>query len=412
MLKKEYNNTKKEIRESLNEHSGDAYGLALSLIEELFRDKQYDLICDLYGSKFLEFKEPIYCFELAYALSDQRKYDDAEIIYKILLGNDPDNTSILNNLHIILKRNGQIDGAWNLIRKANDLNPNDDIISKNFESLAETILARDEKNALFKSAVKKIEKENSFVLDKLSNFLSNSRRDTEYKNCIIPIPKWKFKVLMGTDDQKAQSLLQQWLDKGYLYKTGDRGQYNELVYEINPHISSAIQVTEPQNVNENWINTLSNLNAETLAEHGYYDAKRRISKIKKSFRDNINRDLDELYINFLLKNSKSVIILSGSLVELLLIYFLEKRKITTVAYNFNNKSVSRKLYDCTLFDLLNFCDQQALLKNVIVHLGNVSRLHRNYIHPGKELKDNEPLDFIKATLCFSTTIEILKAVTK
>lgn len=217
---------------------------------------------------------------------------------------------------------------------------------------------------------------------------------------------------MQTDDQKAQSLSKQWLEKGYIYKTGERGVYNELIYEINPHISSAIRLTKPQDVNENWINTLSKLNSETLAEHGYYEAKQKISKIKKSFRVNINRDIDELYINFLLKNAKSVIVLSGSLVELLLIYFLEKRKVNSLSYSLNNKSVSKKLYDCTLFDLLNYCEQQSILKNVTVHLGNVSRLHRNYIHPGKELKDNEPLDFIKANLCFSTTIEILNAVTK
>lgn len=411
MLKKEYNEEVKNIRSLISQNQfDDAHYLFRALTEFLFKEKKYEWIVDLYKPRNYEDWSEIITFELAYCLHDKKSYDESERIYRELLSRNPNNTSILNNLHNILYQKHKIDEAWQLIQKAYELDPHDEIVSRNYESLAEEIQLKNEKEAIFNDALSKLKLENDFVLSKLTKFITSVKADTSYKNGVIPIPKWKFKILMGTDEQKATSLTKQWLEKGYIYKTGDRGSYNELVYELNPHLLGAIQKNTSKTINENWLNALISLDTELLESLGYYEVKDKVSKTKRSIRRSLERDLDELFINYILKNSKSVIVLSGSIVELLLIYNLEKKSISMVEYSIGSKNVRRKLYDCSLNDLLSYCEERKILENVTVHLGNVSRLLRNFIHPGKELKEKADLDFGKANLCFATTMEVLKAV--
>jgi len=89
-------------------------------------------------------------------------------------------------------------------------------------------------------------KENEFVIQKLQAFFSNAKKDSDFKDNRMAIPRWKFKVMMGTDEQKSLSLLDQWLNKGYVRKTGDRGYYSEHIYELNPLILRNISKLKPK----------------------------------------------------------------------------------------------------------------------------------------------------------------------
>jgi tetratricopeptide (TPR) repeat protein len=348
--------------------------------------------------------------EPLYSLDEQDKSEEAKIVYSYLLRCNPNNSSVLNNLSNIYKRTGDLDAAWDLIQKAYSIYPEDDIISRNFDNLAGLIQERDEKEALFQSSLETLQRENEFVIRKLSNFVSNSKKDKDYSEGIIPIPQWKFKVLIGTDEQKSLSLRDQWLRKGYLRDTGRRGKFNERVYEVNPYLSRAIVNLQPKTINPTWIKALSELDSDLLESLEYYDIINRVKKVKKSIRKPLERDIDELYINHILKNDKAVIVLSGSVVELLLIYYLEKKKTEKINYQRGNRKVEKKLYESDLGDLLNYCEENNHLKNIVVYMGNISRLNRNYIHPGKELKDGESLTTSQANLCFAATLEILKAI--
>jgi hypothetical protein len=86
---------------------------------------------------------------------------------------------------------------------------------------------------------------------------------------------------------------------------------------------------------------------------------------------------------------------------------LKKNKITTVIYDFNNQKVSRDLYEATLNDLLQYIEQNKKLEKQYVHLGNISRIYRNYVHPGKELRESEELDDSKANLCYISASELI-----
>jgi hypothetical protein len=81
-----------------------------------------------------------------------------------------------------------------------------------------------------------------------------------------------------------------------------------------------------------------------------------------------------------------------------------------ISYQREDKRITRKLYDSDLGDLLTFFEQQKMMEDITIHMGNISRIYRNFIHPGKELREKEELNQNKADLCFISTLEIIKAV--
>lgn len=411
MTQKEFNNRKKVIQNLIEqaEHE-EAMELAHELVNELHSQKEYAKVVELYRSKFIEPKSYLYSFEVAFALVEQNRESEAEPIYEYIVTVDPENSSALNNLSNIKKGKGQTEEAFDLIQRANEIEPNDEIISRNYKNLSALIREKEDIESNFKHALTYLPKENEFVLGKLRNFLSNIKKDRDFKKNIIPIPRWKFKILMGTDEQKAFSLLDQWLEKGYLRKTGGRGHYQELVYEVNPFLDKGMKELKPSKIDQNWIDGINNLNIDYLESISYFEILNKIKKVKKSFRTIMQRDVNELFLNHVMGNHKSVVILSGSIVEILLIYYCEKKKLTKISYQRNAKIISKKLYESDLGDLLSYIEQNKLIGNVLVHMANISRIYRNYVHPGKELREPESLNESKANLCFISTIEIIKTI--
>lgn len=411
MKKSEFQNRKKVIRALFKEGDIDAAeAKALELVYELHNEKKYSLIAVLYHSPFVQPKELLWVFEVAYALVEQRDASDAERIYEHIVEEEPENAAALNNLSNIKKGKGEIDEAFNLIQRAHDIEPEDEIISRNYETLVSIVREKEEINQLYEHALSYLPKENEFVIQKLQAFFSSARKDRDFKDNRMPIPRWKLRVMMGTDEQKSLSLLDQWLNKGYVRKTGDRGYYNEHIYELNPLILKNISKLKPKKINPSWLKGIEQLNADTLEELGYFSSCNRVERVKKSMRAVLKRDIDEMFLNYVMGNDKTVVILSGSIVEILLIYFCEKKKIKNISYQRNNKTISKKLYECDLGDLLSYLEENRLLEDIVIHMGNISRIYRNFVHPGKELREQVVLDQTKATLCFGSTLEILNRV--
>lgn len=410
MLKKEYDREKKHIAELYKESPDDAIYLAEALVDALFESKKYKWIAEFYEQSIFVDKTQLYSFELAFALNNIGKSDEARIVYEELLEYSPTNSSILNNLHLIYKSQGDRSIAWSLIKRAFGISPEDPVIENNYKSLLSEIQDWEEQEAIFEAATEKVGKENSFVREKLSNFLAAAKGDENFSAGCIPIPRWKLRVMMKTDEPKSVSLIGQWIDKGYVSKTGNRGEYGEPIYRINPKIFPAMEKDSALELPSSWISGINKINQENLSEMGYFKALKKISKVESEYKNEIQRDLNELFLNIIFRNSKSVIVLSGSLTEMLLIYHLHKKGLGVVEYQVNSKKTKKKLLDCTLFDLINACEQAGYLKAITVNLGHVSRLYRNYIHPGKEIKDGDKLDFNKATLCYSATMEIYNTV--
>jgi len=404
---------KKEIK-SLFE-AGDlpsALKYTKEVIRYIYGQKYYSDIVEIYNYSFIKDKIDLYIFEVAYSLAQNNKVREAEIIYQHLLFKEPKNSSVLNNLYVIKKNNGDLETAYDLISKAYKINKNDEIISRNYKDMSEIIEEQKLIDEQFKSAIVRLEKENDFVLEKLKNFISAVKSDVDYKkkDMEIPIASWKFKVLMKTDAQKADSLRDQWLDKGYIRRTGERGNYQEHIYKINPYIDGYLKKASLTKIPIVWIKGIENINGEKLDSLKYFHTIECLQKIRKKYRQILIRDFDELILNYIFMNYKSVVVISGSIVETLLMYYLEKKNIKLINYSRQDRNISRSLYEADLGDLLNYFEQQGMIKDIMVHMGNISRISRNFIHPGKELRETDELNEAKANLCFISTIEIMNSI--
>jgi tetratricopeptide (TPR) repeat protein len=402
---------RKEIDEAWkNGREQEALELARLLVDDLWEEKDYTHIVEVYDIPNLQPKESLYSFELAYSLVEKKRDIDAERIYEAILADEPENSSVLNNLHIIKKNKDQIEDAWKLIQRAKQISPKDEIIDRNFNNMK--MLFEERKGILeqFKASSERVQKENDFVLEKLRIFVANALKDSTCKKNQIPIPKWKMRVLMGTDESKASSLTDQWIEKGYLRRTGDRGEHGEHIYEISPYLKAALESADRSRVPKTWSDGIRALDGEHLEQLGYFDTIQRVRKTKKAFRTILERDLNELFLNYLMGNHKAVVVMSGSLVETLLIYHCEKKKVSQVTYDRNQRQISKRLYDADLGDLLDYFEQNRMLSDLFVHMGNISRISRNFIHPGKELRETEHLSQAKADMCFISALEVARHI--
>jgi Tfp pilus assembly protein PilF len=410
MTHKELNEKEKEIIKLIqDDNEDDASILFAELANLLYSQKQYDDIIKVFNkaSKITSDKTLMFTFELAYSYVELKDENSAEKVYEYILSNEPKNSAILNNLSNIKKRKRKFKEAFDLISRAIQIEPDDEIITNNYDNLNQIVSEQREREQKFKHSLTFLERENDFVVNKLKLFIQNAKKDDNYNNGVLPIAKWKFKVFMQTDNQKSESLREQWLDKNYILDTGQKGNYSEIVYEINPFLEKAFLNLKKNEINQNWIKVIELLNTKSLEEINYFRNLKRIKKLNKEFKSIIKRDYDELTFNYMAKNNKTTIILSGSIIETLLIYYLKKKKINIVAYEINNKKITKELYEATLNDLLQYLEQNKELEKQYVHLGNISRIYRNYVHPGKELRESEELDDSKANLCYISASELI-----
>ncbi|WP_454801422.1 tetratricopeptide repeat protein [Mucilaginibacter phyllosphaerae] len=354
-------------------------------------------------------------FELAYSSSKLGDDDNAYKLYLRLFELNPNSSGVCNNLGVIAGKKKDFAQAVDWYKKGLIIDPNDELIKNNLKSSQQRLAEQQEEAKIKKrleqeqmEAIAQLKKESDFALDKLSTFLANIKKESGFKDGKLAIPKNRFPQLMGAQKQFSDSLRDQWLSKKYLTETGERNEFQVMVYAINPHIESELTRLENYKLPAHWIAGIASMTPEKLEQHHYFNLIEKIRRANKKFSPLLERDYNELVFNALVGNDKATIVLSGSMVELVLTYYFEKKKMATIPVMDKGIPKPKKLYNCVLSDLIDYAESQKLFGNDFPHLSNLSRIYRNYIHPGRELK--ERLDKTKADLCFISVTEILKRV--
>lgn len=80
------------------------------------------------------------------------------------MNTDPKNSSVLNNLSNIKKEKGFTEQAFDLIQRAYEIEPDDEIISRNYNNLLSIVQEKEEIERKHQSALKLLERENDFVI--------------------------------------------------------------------------------------------------------------------------------------------------------------------------------------------------------------------------------------------------------
>ena len=409
MTGKEFKVEKSKIEELRSfSHFDQARTLTVILIEKLFQERKFERIVELFHSDVCAPTEMFYTFEVAYSLNELGFLDESERVYEHLLAQESDNSVILNNLSYIKRAKNQYQEAFELIRRAYDIVPNDEVISQNYRQISAIVQEHQQIKQKYLDALNYLDNEEDASMARLQTFLHNVAHEDEYQHNRIAIPDWKFSVLMEADPPCALELRDRWLSKGYLRDTKRRGSHLVPIYEINPFLGRELEQIEPKQLPPKWVTGLNMISVEQLEKYSYFSLLHRIRKIDKKYRDIAERDLNELFLNYLMKNEKSVIVLAGSLIEVILLHYCEKKDITTLYLpRKNDKTEKRDLYECDLAEILNYLKEKKMLGDVMVQVGNISRIYRNFIHPGKELREEELLNQSKCELCFISAIEII-----
>lgn len=391
------------------------------IIEELHRRKQYRKIINLfeiYSESEID-KIDIW-FEVGYAYNEVGNQERAKYSYNRFIEKKGETSAVLNNLANILKGENKLDRAISMYQKALSIVKDDKLVKKNLEDAIKRqkafIKEADKKRALdklFLNAISLLKSENFFNLETLHNFILNCKKEEEFDDWKLPIQEEMFPVLMHTNLRKANELKENWLSKNYIALTDDSDEYNIPVFLINPYIETEINrlrnIVNETSLPQEWLNGLNNITTFQLDELDYSSTIKRISKVNSKYRLVILRDFNELVFNYLVGNKKATIVLAGSFVELILTYYCDRKKYKQISYpSPTGKIINKGLYDCVLFDLISFIEEKKYFGNDFLPLSNLSRVYRNYVHPGVELK--ESIDKTKSDLCFISSLEILRKV--
>lgn len=112
-----------------------------------------------------------------------------------------------------------------------------------------------------------------------------------------------------------------------------------------------------------------------------------------SFQDILKRDFQELTKCREAKSSKSVLILSGSILEALLTDYFQE--------NLPAGYTTKTILETSLSILLDLAETEKIISKSEKSLASVIKDYRNLIHPGREVRKKESFDHETAELAFS-----------
>ena len=353
------------------------------LIQNLFKRKMYNsivLLADNINYKYMDYLN--FGFELAYSYREQGYDEKSKDLYEEYIQNNPQSHAALNNLGVIYEKNGDFELAVQLYKKAENLE-HDNIYTNNIKRCTNLIEDLKRENDKSVEAIILFENENIWVINELSLFY---KACDENHNVICPYKR--LPILLKCNNSKAQDLLNMFLQKNYIFRNKNHNyNTNSNVYKINTIIYDKIkQLEEDNQFISNFTNNLNNFTLENLRNIDYKETYKKLSEIKNvKVQQIFIRDYNELVYNYLSNQSKTVIVMSGTIIELLLLYTLELNSISS--YKVGSKKYNKKIETMDITEMLEVCTSEKLIPSAPQKFIDGVKNFRNFVHPGRELRE-------------------------
>lgn len=370
-----------------------------NIIQELHSRKKYAEIIKI--TECIDFKQLNYLsfgFELAYAYKKLKMDKDARKMYEEYINKNPNSSAAINNLGVIYEKEGNVEKAIELYEKAEDIS-HDEIYINNIKRCNELIEENKKEKQKASEALLLFEQENIWVINELKLFYL----DCDENNNVICSYK-KLPILLKCGEEKAQELLNRFLDNNYIFRNKNHNyNTNANVYKINIAIYERIKELDKENeLISNFTDNLNNFSIQNLKNLDYEETYQKLSEIKDNkIKDIFIRDYNELVYNYLSNQSKTVVLMSGTIIELLLLYILEFNNIAKYSVGTNRRN--KKVEEMDISEMLEVCTKEKLIHNAPQKFIDGMRNFRNFIHPGKELRENN-LDIDKQTVDLSMSM--------
>jgi tetratricopeptide (TPR) repeat protein len=344
------------------------------IIGRLYSDKKYMNIISIIEpfSQSHLFKSDI-LFDIAYSFAEINEELKAKLFYEKYIESNKQSNPALNNLALIYEHQGDLEKAKELLQKAIQIDPEDKTAQRNFDRVSTNLES-------FLKACESLSKENIWIKNRLHSFLKYENAKGLIACSYAQLPKY-----LSTSAQKASELIKTFLSKNYIYRIEKHGlDTNSAVYAFNPYISRQIKDISAEFEKESELISLAELlNSESLDLIGYNsklsDSLTKVSDI--DLRLMLQRDLRENALSLIIKNYKSVLIISGSIIEALILEKLISKGLSSYILQ-NGKNI--KLLDMALNDLLYVANKEKVINDQLYHLSHALRGFRNLIHPGVE----------------------------
>lgn len=348
------------------------------LMKLLYLNKEYKKVCiisEMYNKK-VDFEKNNILFNIAYSYVEIEKFEIAEKIYLKLLKKDKNNSAILNNLGIIYERKGEINKALEYLEKAESIS-HDDTHVRNIKRCNSTIEEKKKNQEEILEGKENIKRENVFIINKYESFVKYKNESGDIICSYNELP-----TFLNINPEKSKEVLDIFLKKKYLFKLNQHSyETPKSVYKVNCLVEEEIINIRNNNklMNEmiDKINKISLDKMDNMNLNNKFDKLNNINNLEIS--SILKRDYFELFESYILNNQKSVTILSGSIIETILIYIIKE----------HDNNIENKLYEYDLTKLLNICENNNYISSVPLNFINGLKKYRNFVHPGVEIRENK-----------------------
>lgn len=364
-----------------------------NLIFSLHNRKQYGSIVKI--AENIDYKKLKYLnfgFELAFALKEQGKDSKAKEIYEEYLEAHPNSDAVLNNLGVIYENEGDFEKALDYYEKSENLSPSK-VSANNILRSKELIEQRKKEKEAEEKSLEYLQLENIWIINRIKLFYEEA---DDTGNIICPYKK--LPIVLKCNEEKANDVLKQFVDKGYIFRNKNHNyDTNASVYKKNFSIEKRINEMEKENeLISSFTDNLNGFTMDNLLSIEYLKILSKLNSIKKkTIKDIFIRDYNELVFNYLSNQQKTTILMSGTIIELLLLYILDKQKV--IKYKVGPKQKEKKVIEMDITEMLEVCDKEHLIQNTPKKFMDGMKQFRNFIHPGKELRE-KTLDIDKSTV--------------
>lgn len=378
-IEEDLENKDEKFKDWLSENILDKF------IKKLFQEQWFKEICEI-ASKLNDDQLVISdcLFEVAYSFSEINNKDKAEYYYNEYLNLFGESSAVLNNLGVIYENRGDLEKALSYFEKAKNLDQQNDTARKNYERVNSKLIEKQQEDKKFQDGLKLFKSENSYIQNKFLTFCGHRREDG-----LIVCPYRQLPQFLGMSAQKAPDVIKDWLDKRYIQKIiSPDPNVSSSVYKVNPYLEQhLLEIQKGLEKEKELLEICQNLNTKSLDLIGYNETlEKQLETVisNKDLKELLKRDLKENALAIITKSYKSALVLSGSIIEAILLDRLHNIGVRKTQIQKGTKSVNKKLEELDFNELLDVAKNNNLIDENLLHLSHGVRGFRNLIHPGVE----------------------------
>jgi tetratricopeptide (TPR) repeat protein len=287
-------------------------------------------------------------------------------------------------LGVIYENRGDLEKALNYFEKAKNLDRQNDIAHKNYERVNSRLVEKQQEDKKFQDGLELFKGENSYIQNKFLTFCGHRREDG-----LIVCPYRQLPQFLGMSAQRSPDVIKDWLDKKYIQKiVSPDPNVSSSVYKVNPYLEEhLLELQKGLEKEKELLEICQNLNTKSLDLIGYNEILERQLEaviLNKDLKELLKRDLKENALAIVTKSYKSALVLSGSIIEAILLDRLHSVGVKKTQIQKGTKSVNKKLEELDLNELLDAAKNNNLIDDNLLHLSHGVRGFRNLIHPGVE----------------------------